>query len=48
MIMFIPVRNVDLTGLPDWFVRIYVVVYGLAFAAMVGAMAYAMWLMYAT
>jgi len=43
MILFIPTRKLDLTGLPDWFVRIYAVIYAIAFAALLLSMAYVVW-----
>ena len=41
MILIIPPSNFDfLKGMPDWFVWAFVVVYGTAFAGMLGSIAY--------
>jgi hypothetical protein len=40
VILLIPTRKIDLTGLSQWFIRIYVVAYAIAFAAMLATFGY--------
>ena len=41
--LIIPVRKIDLTGLPNWFVIGFTIVYIALFAVMLGTFAYVTW-----
>jgi len=43
IMMIIPVRKIDLSGLPRWFVAIFIVIYCAAFLSLLASMVYVAW-----